>query len=978
MIPSKPESCAGCPLVSRGRGWVPPSGPAGAKILFVGDSPTGDDCAAGRPFSGSVGAFLNRALYMLDKEKDSFLLSNVIQCSPPGMWLGGAPWEYGATTQCKENLDAAVGKNVKVIVPLGDVALRTVMDLPYGKGFDIKNFHGTVSKDPTGKYWVVPTFHPAYLQRGANNLFGTFLWDLKQAIHVAENGWKEDTPNLLCDPSVEEWEKWVGAVLERVEKEGADSVWLAVDIETPDKERQQDEGELGVKDRSRVITRVNFAVGPDEGVTVPFLGRYVDGIRSLLSCGVPLSLWNARYDIPRLRLHGCPPAGRVLDWMWGWHVLQSDTPRGLGFVAPFYSSYGAWKHLSGSDAVKYAALDGVQTWRIADGIARDLQANGQWDVFINHVVLLDETVLEPAENVGMLVDKVEIEGLRRRLHAYSTEFYARIQELVPDELKRFHPKEGWKKPPKEGTIEELNETRRKNESPLLLPALHIREKSALVIVCRTCGAEDVTKKHRCENGEKPELELDVEVKKNFYYAREEFNPASPQQVLSYIKHHKHKVAMDKKTGKESTNKLALESLAKTVKDPKCKEFYSLCLSRREVTKVEGTYVVGNLKRLEEQERGGITDGRLHGTFTHKPSTLRLSMVNPNLQNVVADRGGKESLSAGFKKCLIAAPGCKLIEADYSGIEAVLTGWFAADPLYIRLATLGVHAWLLSHDVGKPVDLSWSDADIGAYFKELKKKYDPQYQRCKRVVHGTSYGLTPYGMHERMPAVFPTLASAKKVQDLFFSLAPSIHKFQNQVREIAHKQHYLGGVGAHPFAYKHWFWDVFTYRKIPDSAFVSRQRQGLPCTRMNGQSYAIQLGEDGKRVVAFYPQSTGGAVIKETGLRLHNPEHESYIGDVFYGRTPTRALIHDSFLLEVPNHRVDEVVEKLVREMTKEIPELPCPAEWGIGPFLKIGVAVKVGKSWGEMEDLNFTGVEGGVALDSGVYEEEEDEEEAWG
>jgi len=63
-------------------------------------------------------------------------------------------------------------------------------------------------------------------------------------------------------------------------------------------------------------------------------------------------------------------------------------------------------------------------------------------------------------------------------------------------------------------------------------------------------------------------------------------------------------------------------------------------------------------------------------------------------------------------------------------------------------------------------------------------------------------------------------------------------------------------------------------------------------------------------------------------------------------------------------------------MTREIPELPCPAEWGIGEHLKIGVAVKVGKSWGSMQDVSFTGIEGGVASDTGVYESEEDEEEA--
>lgn len=976
MPAAKPHSCSlpsPCPLLSRGRSWVPPAGPAAAKILLVGEAPGESEALAGVPFVGPAGALLQRALWMIGKSKDDFRIANTIQCQPQANWLDGAPWEQGALAHCAPNLERVLEEKHPVVVTLGATALRRVLGLPRGKGYSVKEWHGTVTRDPKDRFWVVPTFHPSFIQRGASNLFGTFLFDLQRALEVAESGWEADTPTLICDPDLEDWNAWVEEVLHRVRTEGPDSVWIAVDIETPDKERQQDEGELGFKDRSHHITRVNFAVSATEGITVPFLGGYIDGIHALMASGAPLSLWNARYDIPRLKLHGCPPVGRVLDWMWGWHVLQSDTPRGLGFVAPFYSKVGAWKHLSGSDAVRYAALDGVITWQVAEGIAADLQAKGQWEAFLNHVVALDELVLEPAEEVGLLVDKVEIETLRGKLAKYADEFYAKIQELVPDELKRFHPKGGWRKEPKEGTVEELNATRRANDSPLLLQGYIRKEKTTLIKMCITCQMEEVTKSHKCKAVEPPRVPEIVLVERvaPFWYCREEFNPASPQQVLSYLKHFKHKPGKDRKSGKESVDKLTLEGLARSPKvSTQCKEFYSLCLQRREVKKVLGTYVEGTLRRLAD----GNGDGRLHGTFTHKPSTLRLSMVNPNLQNVIADRGGKESLSAGFKKCLVAAPGCKLIEADYSGIEAVLTGWFAHDPTYIRLASLGVHAFVTSHDVGQPADLSWSDEDLGAYFKEIKKKYDPQYQRCKRVVHGCSYGLTAFGMAERYPTIFQTVGIAKKTTELFFSVAPSIPKFQKAVRELAHKQHYLGGE-SHPFRYKHWFWDVYNYRKITEPLRIQKERLGEPCTIINGQSYALQLGEDGKRCVAFFPQSTGGGVIKETGLRLHSPDSPSYIGDAFFGKSPTRALIHDSFLLEVPDRLVDSVVEKVVREMTRPIAQLPCPAEWGIGPHLKIGVAVKVGQSWGTMEEIDTGGISPGVAYDTRVVESEDEEEE---
>ena len=38
----------------------------------------------------------------------------------------------------------------------------------------------------------------------------------------------------------------------------------------------------------------------------------------------------------------------------------------------------------------------------------------------------------------------------------------------------------------------------------------------------------------------------------------------------------------------------------------------------------------------------------------------------------------------------------LIEVDFSGIEAVLVGAFARDPLVYRMAKLGLHAYVASH------------------------------------------------------------------------------------------------------------------------------------------------------------------------------------------------------------------------------------------------------------------------------------------
>jgi DNA polymerase I-like protein with 3'-5' exonuclease and polymerase domains len=145
-------------------------------------------------------------------------------------------------------------------------------------------------------------------------------------------------------------------------------------------------------------------------------------------------------------------------------------------------------------------------------------------------------------------------------------------------------------------------------------------------VCKSCGAVDVAKSHACAPKVKGVLELQQRTVTR-YFIREKFLPSSHTQVLDYITYRKHKAGKAKKTKKPTTDKKTLDRLVKSTKDP----VYRLILDHRAVAKVLGTYVNGSLLRLDK-------NNRLHPTFTWKPSTLRSSCVNPNIQNVVTDRG----------------------------------------------------------------------------------------------------------------------------------------------------------------------------------------------------------------------------------------------------------------------------------------------------------------------------------------------------
>ncbi len=384
------------------------------------------------------------------------------------------------------------------------------------------------------------------------------------------------------------------------------------------------------------------------------------------------------------------------------------------------------------------------------------------------------------------------------------------------------------------------------------------------------------------------------------------------------------------SGKPSTDKNVLERLAKT------NPFYRDLLSLSAISKVRSTYCEGMERLLD-------SNSRVHGKTMHRPSTGRLSMIQPNLTNVVGDKDGEEAPAAGFRKTVEASPGCMLLEADAAAVEAVLTGYFMKDPNYIRLAQLGVHDFLTSHMVGKPPSLEWPAEKLGEYFKEIKAAHKKERSLAKTIVHASNFGQTPWGMVKRSPEKF-TLKTASELQQLYFQILPRVKPWHEELRLRAQQQGYLG-LEDHPWRYRHWFWQVFKW---------------------DHQKQQTTFGKDCNRVVAYYPQSTNAGFQKEVALRV-----AARSKGFFFGKTPIRALIHDSVLAEQEERFTTEMIKICQEEMTRPVPELPCPPEWQLGPFLSIGCSVKVGKNWAAMEEVSS---ELGTASDTAPKEEEEEED----
>src|SRR5688572_27939154 len=87
------------------------------------------------------------------------------------------------------------------------------------------------------------------------------------------------------------------------------------------------------------------------------------------------------------------------------------------------------------------------------------------------------------------------------------------------------------------------------------------------------------------------------------------------------------------------------------------------------------------------------DGRIHTQYGRDANTLRFTSEDPNLLNLPRPNPkDPKDLSNIIRNLVIAAPGHVLYARDFSGIEAVLTGYFALDPKYIRIAKRDVHTY----------------------------------------------------------------------------------------------------------------------------------------------------------------------------------------------------------------------------------------------------------------------------------------------
>jgi len=354
--------------------------------------------------------------------------------------------------------------------------------------------------------------------------------------------------------------------------------------------------------------------------------------------------------------------------------------------------------------------------------------------------------------------------------------------------------------------------------------------------------------------------------KIFSLAGRRFNINSPKQ-LGEVLFKDLGLPIPVKYGKGKTISTAqdvLEGLAESHEVPR------LVLEFRHLSKLKSTYV-DSLPMLAD------SDSRVHTTFqSAATSTGRLSSINPNLQNIPI----RTELGRQIRAAFVAAPGTRLLSADYSQIELRLLAHFSGDPLLLRAYQQNddIHTLTASEVFGVPAD---------TMDKETRN-------RAKAVNFGIVYGISPFGLAAQLGI---PQSEARAYIDRYFTRYQGVKAFIEKTLEETRRE---GAVRT-------MFGRV---RPIPD----------ITSRNPNARGFA-------ERTAVNTPlQGTAADLIKLAMIALDRQLAERKL------KTRMVLQVHDELLFEVPENESREV-EDLVRAEMEGVVKLNVPlvADLGFGP-----------------------------------------------
>jgi DNA polymerase-1 len=327
-----------------------------------------------------------------------------------------------------------------------------------------------------------------------------------------------------------------------------------------------------------------------------------------------------------------------------------------------------------------------------------------------------------------------------------------------------------------------------------------------------------------------------------------------------------------KSGQYSTDVNELERLA--AEGVSCA---SLVLEWRQLTKLKSTYTDALQAQINAET------GRVHTSYSMTGAqTGRLSSNDPNLQNIPI----RTEIGRKIRDAFVAAPGYKLLSADYSQIELRLAAHMADVP-QLKDAFRG------------GVDIHNMTAE--ELFGEVNR--DTRNQ-AKTINFAILYGSSAWGIAGRLGV---PKEEGKAIIDRYFERFPGIRSFIHSTLALARERG---------------FTETLFGRK---THFVPNIRSPNPSIRAGAERAAINAPIQG----------TSADLIKRAMARM-----DDALGNAGLNGVRMLLQVHDELVFEVPDgdeERAAEVIKCVMAEAAEPAIRLDVPLD----------VEVGWGAHWGE-------------------------------
>jgi DNA polymerase I len=344
-----------------------------------------------------------------------------------------------------------------------------------------------------------------------------------------------------------------------------------------------------------------------------------------------------------------------------------------------------------------------------------------------------------------------------------------------------------------------------------------------------------------------------------------FNMSSPKQIQEILFNRLGLPVTEKTpTGQPSTAESALEQLAGQYPMPR------LILDHRGLSKLKSTYT----EKLPLQVNSHT--GRVHTSYQQAvAATGRLSSTDPNLQNIpIRTAEGRK-----IRQAFIAAPGYRLLAADYSQIELRIMAHLSGDAGLLDAFASGA-------DVHKS-----TAAEV--FGKSLETVSTEERRAAKAINFGLIYGMSAFGLARQLGI---DRGAAQKYVDLYFARYPGVKTYMDQIRATARAQGYVE--------------TVFSRRlHLPEINSKNMQR------RQYAERTAINAPMQG----------TAADIIKRAMIDL-----DAWLQ---HSRVDARLImqVHDELVLEVAKAELDTVSKQVNIIMTQAADlRVPLVVDIGVG------------------------------------------------